>query len=125
MNTATDRIMQLVKDAGVPDRNVRSVLGRVCGVSVQAIRDWQDGKTKNIRHDHLVAIAQHYKVSIDWLLTGNDSTEANPAGPAPIYGSSIFSTLSNEQKLGVIQQLIPTLDDEGRARVLGYLLSLG
>lgn len=70
MTTVVERIQQIVREAGVPDRNARGTLAKICGISHQAVRDWFEGKTKNIKHEHLVAISDHYGVSLDWLLTG-------------------------------------------------------
>lgn len=69
MNTA-DRILLVVRAKGVPERKVRSTLATICGISVQAVRDWLEGKTKNMKHEHLIAIAAHYRVRLEWLLTG-------------------------------------------------------
>lgn len=69
MKTA-DRILYVVKHSGVQDRQIRSTLAKLRGISPQAVRDWFEGKTTNIRHEHLKAIAKEYSVTIDWLLTG-------------------------------------------------------
>lgn len=124
MDTTADRIFELVRDTGVPERNIRGVLAKVCGVSPQATRNWQEGDTKNIGHEHLIAIAKKYKVTVDFLLTGKEEAEAAPSA-LPDYKGSIFATLSNDEKLAVVEQILPVLDAEGRSRVLSLLIKMG
>lgn len=73
MTPTARRVFEVVAAAGIPQRSVRSTLARICGVSPQAIRDWQDGSTKNIKHEHLAAISKHFAVSIHWLITGEET----------------------------------------------------
>ncbi len=126
METTAERIFHLVRESGVPDKNARSTLAKVCGISPQAVRDWDQGKTKNINHEYLKKIAKRYNVTIDWLLTGKDvAGKADQAGAgeeAPMYADSIFSQLSPEQKSRMVEQLIPGLDDHGRACALRLLI---
>lgn len=70
MASVTDRIFEVVTDEGVAKRSRRSTLARICGISPQAVRDWEEGATKNVRHEHIAAIAKEYGISIDWLITG-------------------------------------------------------
>lgn len=65
-----ERIVEVVRDAGVPEHKIRSTLAQVCGISPQAIKDWVEGKTKNIKHAHLVAICKKWGISLDWLISG-------------------------------------------------------
>lgn len=74
MSKVTERIFFLAERW--PPRARRSKLAKICGVSAQAVRDWEEGKTKNIRHDHMVKIAAYFDVSVDWLLTGVESTRS-------------------------------------------------
>lgn len=69
MNTV-DRIEKLLIDRGVPRRQLRKELARTCGISVQAVGEWFNGKTKNIAHSNLISIADKYDSNIDYLLTG-------------------------------------------------------
>lgn len=81
MTPTVRRIFDVMDAAGIGKRQRRSTLAKVCGVSPQAIRDWEDGSTKNIRHDNLVAISEHFKISLHWLMTGKAETAvaANPS----------------------------------------------
>jgi len=54
---------------------MRRTLAGICGISTQAVRDWEDGSTKNIKHEHLASIARHFRVSIDYLITGSRAAD--------------------------------------------------
>lgn len=137
MNTA-ERIHLLVRRSGVSDRKIRSTLAKLCGISVQAVRDWFDGKTKNIGHEHLIAISEEYGVTLDWLLTGEPPIDGLTAketervrvegysayrdlqGPNPGnnsrdgYGVEELPTsfMTEEQKLDAIRQTLDEISDE-------------
>ncbi|MVW75367.1 helix-turn-helix domain-containing protein [Pseudomonas xionganensis] len=66
-----DRIQSLLQARGVPRRSVRRELAKTCEISYEAVRQWFSGDTANIRNEHLVSIARKYKVTVDWLLSGD------------------------------------------------------
>lgn len=68
-----DRIQRLMRARGVSPRSVKPTLARVCGVSYQAVSQWFSGNTNNIRTEHLLAIADYFDETIDWLLLGGDT----------------------------------------------------
>lgn len=131
MNTA-DRIFQVVRDAGVPDRNIRSTLAKLCGISVQAVRDWSEGKTKNISHEHLIKIAARYRVSLDWLITGTGSVVSEPAtaygegtvtpAEATRFAGSV-SLLSEDAIINIFESTMTQLSSKGKVRLAMILLS--
>jgi transcriptional regulator with XRE-family HTH domain len=116
--SAADRVFQVVRDAGVPDRVRRSTLAKLCGVSVQAVRDWEEGKTKNIRHEHLVKIAKRYGVSLEYLITGS--------GEAEVLGVDDFAagveSLPAEDRQAMIETLLATLPERERRALQAHLL---
>lgn len=68
----TDRITKLVL-ARKPDIGVRGFkrdLANTCGVSYEAVRQWFAGDTENIKNENLIAIAEGYDTTVDWLLSG-------------------------------------------------------
>ncbi|PYY71213.1 Cro/Cl family transcriptional regulator [Pseudomonas jessenii] len=68
----TDRITKLVL-ARKPDIGVRGFkrdLATTCGVSYEAVRQWFAGDTENIKNENLIAIAEGYDTTVDWLLSG-------------------------------------------------------
>lgn len=68
----TDRITKLVlarrPELGV--RNVKRDIANTCGISYEAVRQWFAGDTENIKNENLVALAEGYDTSVDWLLSG-------------------------------------------------------
>lgn len=70
----TDRITKLVlarrPELGV--RNVKRDIANTCGISYEAVRQWFAGDTENIKNENLVALAEGYDTSVDWLLSGKD-----------------------------------------------------
>jgi transcriptional regulator with XRE-family HTH domain len=70
METTAERIYSAARAAGVQPRAMRRTLAEICGITPQAVRDWEEGKTKNIKHEHLTALAHHFNVSVHWLVTG-------------------------------------------------------
>lgn len=73
-----DRIQSLLQARGVPRRSVRRELAKTCEISYEAVRQWFSGDTANIRNEHLVSIARKYKVTVDWLLSGDPSELNKP-----------------------------------------------
>lgn len=68
----TDRITKLVL-ARKPEIGVRGFkrdLANTCGVSYEAVRQWFAGDTENIKNENLIAIAEGYDTTVDWLLSG-------------------------------------------------------
>ncbi len=45
-------------------------LGAAAGLSASAVHQWESGTTKGLRPANLIAVADHYNVSIRWLVTG-------------------------------------------------------
>jgi len=68
----TDRITKLVlarrPELGV--RNVKRDIANTCGISYEAVRQWFAGDTENIKNENLVALADGYDTTVDWLLGG-------------------------------------------------------
>lgn len=122
MNPTTERVLETVRKAGVKERSIRSTLARICGISPQAVRDWQEGRTQNIKHEHLVAISRHYRVSIDWLLTGKDPYDAQLRDDVQEAFSIVEmkNALSELSVDGLIEALTPWIESlpiEDRAKL--------
>lgn len=68
----TDRITKLVltrrPELGV--RNVKRDIANTCCISYEAVRQWFAGDTENIKNENLVALAEGYDTTVDWLLSG-------------------------------------------------------
>lgn len=103
MTPTAKRIFELAEEQGISDRSVRSTLAKVCGVSPQAIRDWSDGSTKNIKEEHLVAVAKFFKVSTDYLLTGRNQTPALDPESAELF--ELLEDLPGDERSAFVQML--------------------
>lgn len=59
----------LLESRGTPAKRIKSLLASTCGISVSAVHQWFN-TTKNIKHEHLAAIAATFDTSLDWIITG-------------------------------------------------------
>jgi hypothetical protein len=67
--------------------------------------------TKNIRHEHLVAIAKEFGVTLDWLLTGKGEMNILPAtGALPTTSDS--APARSSEKLDAARVLVDTSKSE-------------
>lgn len=65
-----ERIKKLLAYRGIGDRQMRGEIARTCGISPQAVAQWFNGSTDNIKNEHLASIAKAYGSSLDWLIVG-------------------------------------------------------
>ena len=72
----TERMAALLTARGVKPRSIKPTLAKACGISYEAVRQWFAGETNSIKNEHLIAIANHYKTTVDWLLTGSGEMDA-------------------------------------------------
>jgi len=87
----TDRITKLVlarrPEIGV--RNVKRDIANTCGISYEAVRQWFAGDTENIKNENLVALADGYDTTVDWLLGGKgEPPRKGDPKPLPSNGPS-------------------------------------
>lgn len=78
----TERITKLVL-ARKPDIGVRSVkrdIATTCGISYEAVRQWFAGDTENIKNENLIALADGYDTTVDWLLSGKGEPPRRKSG---------------------------------------------
>jgi transcriptional regulator with XRE-family HTH domain len=84
----TDRITKLVlaRRPDIGPRGVKRAIASACGISYEAVRQWYAGDTGNIKNENLVAVAEKFDTTVDWLLSGDGDppckTSAAPARPA-------------------------------------------
>jgi transcriptional regulator with XRE-family HTH domain len=70
------RIEQVMLDAGVPKRRIRSTMARICGLQPQSVHAWYQGATKRPSAEHLIALAHFYGLSLQWVITGKGDKES-------------------------------------------------
>ncbi|HET8729757.1 MAG TPA: S24 family peptidase [Moraxellaceae bacterium] len=70
MNKQADRVLELVKARGVPDRKIRRELAETCGIAYQSVYGWFTGDTKSIEAAHLAKVAKRYGGNLEYLVSG-------------------------------------------------------
>lgn len=81
--TLAERLNEAMKESGVTPGDLASA----CGIRVQAVYQWQSGKTKKLEGDNLLIASKRLHVRPEWLSSGTghkhpsgDQTVAIPAG---------------------------------------------
>lgn len=111
----TDRIAKLVlaRKPEIGPRGFKRDIATTCGVSYEAVRQWFAGDTGNIKNENLVAIAEGYDTTVDWLLSGKGDPPSRKANGAPKAG--------NYSSADLVKQMLAKhgrgLSEEARARI--------
>ncbi|CRM61687.1 XRE family transcriptional regulator [Pseudomonas sp. 35 E 8] len=111
----TDRIAKLVlaRKPEIGPRGFKRDIATTCGVSYEAVRQWFAGDTGNIKNENLVAIAEGYDTTVDWLLSGKGEPPTRKAADAPKAG--------NYSSADLVTQMLAKhgrgLSEEARARI--------
>lgn len=111
----TDRIAKLVlaRKPEIGPRGFKRDIATTCGVSYEAVRQWFAGDTGNIKNENLVAIAEGYDTTVDWLLSGKGEPPSRKAADAP--------KASNYSSADLVKQMLAKhgrgLSEEARARI--------
>ncbi|MDY7531298.1 LexA family transcriptional regulator [Pseudomonas sp. Bout1] len=111
----TDRIAKLVlaRKPEIGPRGFKRDIATTCGVSYEAVRQWFAGDTGNIKNENLVAIAEGYDTTVDWLLSGKGEPPSRKATDAPKSG--------NYSSADLVKQMLAKhgrgLSEEARARI--------
>lgn len=81
----TDRITKLVlaRKPEVGARGFKRDIATTCGVSYEAVRQWFAGDTGNIKNENLIAIAEGYDTTVDWLLSGKGEPPSRKSAAVP------------------------------------------
>jgi transcriptional regulator with XRE-family HTH domain len=97
-----DRIKRLRLERG----ERLSDLGAAAGLSASAVHQWESGATKGLRPDNLVAVADHYNVSIRWLVTGTGSQRVTETRSEFEYQAlELFRKLSEDGQHAALSHL--------------------
>ncbi|POM09980.1 hypothetical protein CUU62_27060 [Pseudomonas sp. WP001] len=111
----TDRIAKLVlaRKPEIGPRGFKRDIATTCGVSYEAVRQWFAGDTGNIKNENLVAIAEGYDTTVDWLLSGKGEPPSRKAMDAQKSG--------NYSSADLVKQMLAKhgrgLSEEARARI--------
>lgn len=88
------RIAQRRKELGLS----RDDLSVAVGVSVTAVQMWESGATKNLKLDHLCAIADALNVNVRWLAEGRGDKAAAESMDAYSTALSRRDEAANDQQ---------------------------
>jgi transcriptional regulator with XRE-family HTH domain len=75
MLTLAKRIKETREELGLS----REDLADAADVTVPAVQAWESGATKNLKHEHLFAVASALNVNPEWLAIGKGPKVAYPA----------------------------------------------
>jgi transcriptional regulator with XRE-family HTH domain len=122
MDTAS-RIRQLLLARGIQERAIRRELAELCGISFSAVAQWFDGNTKEITPKYLAKIAARWGTTMEWLVTGKGTMDANaPAIAVEIELDRLIGALFERQgeftaeHFAAIEALIDDLRRRASAR---------
>lgn len=113
----TERITKLVL-ARKPDIGVRSVkrdIATTCGISYEAVRQWFAGDTENIKNENLIALADGYDTTVDWLLSGKGEPPRRKNGAQPPEAAEVKSTA--DLVSAMLTKHGKNLSDEARMKI--------
>lgn len=85
-------------------------LAKILSISSGSITSWKQGRVPH--HDKLILIANHFNVSVDYLLNGNSESKGSPPGEIP---------QGLDEKTTEVVMKLSRLSDEQKAKVLSYL----
>jgi transcriptional regulator with XRE-family HTH domain len=89
-------------------------LARVCGISTAAVSKWFSGRTRDLRLDHLFAVADRCQVDGRWLATGRG--KMLPTGVSMIAEPSAKYSVISRERIDVLR-LYERLPDDARVVV--------
>jgi phage repressor protein C with HTH and peptisase S24 domain len=111
----TDRITKLVlsRKPEVGARGFKRDIASTCGVSYEAVRQWFAGDTGNIKNENLIAIAEGYDTTVDWLLSGK--------GEPPSRKNLASTKVDSKSSADLVKQMLAKhgkgLSEDARQRI--------
>ncbi len=78
LDSIVGRLEQILMEAGVGKRQVRTQMASICDISTQAIAHWFSGSTSVPGAENIAAIAAYYDADLMWVITGS------PNGPTRV-----------------------------------------
>ena len=98
MSLLENRIYEARQESGISASN----LARMVGVTSAAVSRWEKGLVKNLRMEHLFAIARLLDVNPEWLATGRGGKKGHRINPAyDIQDAEViqYDQLNDEEQL--------------------------
>lgn len=126
----TERINKLVlaRRPGIGVRSIKRDIANTCGISYEAVRQWFAGDTESLKNANLVALADGYDTTVDWLLSGKgdppsrkDAAGRSSSGAADIVRKMLDSNagaLSEDARKSIVEAVVATAQEEGNGNVI-------
>jgi phage repressor protein C with HTH and peptisase S24 domain len=117
MDNQYERTMSLLRNAGIPKRQQKRLLATICGISFQAVQQWEEHT--EISTNNLIAIATYFNVRPNWLVTGkgikDDSASIQPVDELIAELKPRIKELNNVQIASLIAVLASAIrsDEKG------------
>ena len=110
--TISDRIFELLDERGIRQKE----FSERTGISQSTISDWKK-KSTNPASDKLVSICEALDVSLEYLLTGVESTTSRSFKPG-------YTVIADGTEEALLVEKFGELDRTARQRLLGYVMAL-
>ena len=116
----TERITKLVlaRKPAIGVRGVKRDIATTCGISYEAVRQWFAGDTENIRNENLVALAEGYDTTVDWLLSGKGEPPRRKSAPSPEGAPSKIPSSSADIVRRMLEKHGKGLSDDARRSIV-------
>lgn len=94
------------------------------GFSASNLKRWEQGATVN--SEILLAVAEYFKVSTDYLLTGKENTKSdyennNSSNICENNNSTVVATLSEDDDVREFKEIIHNLNSRERHRLMSIV----
>ncbi len=99
-------IAERLKSAMQRERVSNTEIAELCGVSLQAVTGWL--QTGRVSHKHFPALSHRLKVSVQWLMTGEDRAEETALPKRTqrlIDGFHLLTPAVQAHVLGIVEAL--------------------
>lgn len=102
--TKGERIKEIVDELGL----TLEAFGKPIGVSKSSVSFWIDGRTKDLKMDHLFGIEDHFGICARWIAIGEGPKYAGRVAEAPPPYSPTTKAICD---------IIETLDEEAKRAI--------
>lgn len=122
------RVFKLLSDRGLNDTESRKFICNCCGVSRQAVNQWENSKTGEIKAENAGKLAKALNTSADFIITGKHPKGYKPSDVSSYLGAvkevrnypiihwtdiQVFASLNKEDYLGEGEGVYEDMGDDG------------
>lgn len=118
MSTLAERIQTARRNARIA---IPAELARRIGVEPAAVYQWESGKTKTLRAETALALADELNVDVRWLVTGKSPKSPPAAGPARVDADLLRQSIVGAERIIRSHRGAGRISDNGRAELISAL----